>query len=255
MSKFLSVSKQEGVATITIHNPPMNVLSEQVTQELGEVFRNIKTDNAIIAVILTGEGEKAFMAGADIKEFPDRATGQETVNTHEIFNQIAQLPKPTIAMLNGYTLGGGLELSLTCDIRIAEEHAKLGLPEVTLGLLPGGGGTQRLPRIVGNAIAKELMFTGKQLTAHEAMQLSLVNQVVPKGEGMQTAEKLAAKIASMSLESLSRIKQLINDTAENSLERGLQQEEQQFNEVFKTEDAKEGVQAFIEKRSPTFKHR
>src|SRR5699024_10844536 len=102
----------------------MNVLSEQVTQELGEVFSDIKTDNTIIAVILTGEGEKAFMAGADIKESPDRATGQETVNTHEIINQIAQSPKSTIAMLNGYTLGGGLELSLTCDIRIAEEHAK-----------------------------------------------------------------------------------------------------------------------------------
>lgn len=254
MSKLLSVTKQDGIAKVTIKNPPMNVLSEQVTQELGDEFHDIKTDDTIIAVILTGDGDKAFMAGADIKEFPDRSAGKEAVNTLEVFNQIAHLPKPTIAMLNGYTLGGGLELSLTCDIRIAEEHAKLGLPEVTLGLLPGGGGTQRLPRIVGSAIAKELMFTGKQLTAQEAQHLSLVNQVAPKGEGMQTAEKLATKIASMSLESLSRIKQLINDTAETSLEHGLQQEEQQFNEVFKTADAKEGVQAFIEKRPPVFKH-
>lgn len=255
MSKLLSVSKQNGIAKVTIENPPMNVLSEQVTKELDEVFQDIKTDDTVIAVILTGSGDKAFMAGADIKEFPDRAESEETVNAQEVFNFIVHLPKPTIAMLNGYTLGGGLELALTCDIRIAEDHAKLGLPEVTLGLLPGAGGTQRLPRLVGTAAAKEIMFTGKQLSAEEAQQLSLVNQVVPQGEGMQTAEKLAATMAKMSLQALSRIKQLINTSEVTSLEEGLRQEEQQFNEIFKTEDAKEGVQAFIEKRAPVFKHR
>lgn len=255
MSKLLSVSKQNGIAKVTIENPPMNVLSEQVTKELDEVFQDIKTDDTVIAVILTGSGDKAFMAGADIKEFPDRAESEETVNAQEVFNFIVHLPKPTIAMLNGYTLGGGLELALTCDIRIAEDHAKLGLPEVTLGLLPGAGGTQRLPRLVGTAAAKEIMFTGKQLSAEEAQQLSLVNQVVPQGEGMQTAEKLAATMAKMSLQALSRIKQLINTSEVTSLEEGLRQEEQQFNEIFKTEDAKEGVQAFIEKRAPAFTHR
>lgn len=255
MSKLLSVSKQNGIAKVTIENPPMNVLSEQVTKELDEVFQDIKTDDTVIAVILTGSGDKAFMAGADIKEFPDRAEAEEAVSAQEVFNFIVHLPKPTIAMLNGYTLGGGLELALTCDIRIAEDHAKLGLPEVTLGLLPGAGGTQRLPRLVGTAAAKEFMFTGKQLSAEEAQQLSLVNQVVPQGEGMQTAEKLAATMAKMSLQALSRIKQLINTSEVTSLEEGLRQEEQQFNEIFKTEDAKEGVQAFIEKRAPVFKHR
>lgn len=255
MSKLLSVSKQNGIAKVTIENPPMNVLNGQVTKELDEVFRDIKTDDTVIAVILTGSGDKAFMAGADIKEFPDRAEGEETVNAQEVFNFIVHLPKPTIAMLNGYTLGGGLELALTCDIRIAEDHAKLGLPEVTLGLLPGAGGTQRLPRLVGTATAKEIMFTGKQLSAEEAQQLSLVNQVVPQGEGMQTAEKLAATMAKMSLQALSRIKQLINTSEVTSLEEGLRQEEQQFNEIFKTEDAKEGVQAFLEKRAPAFTHR
>lgn len=255
MSKLLSVSKQNGIAKVTIENPPMNVLSGQVTKELDEVFRDIKTDDTVIAVILTGSSDKAFMAGADIKEFPDRAEGEETVNAQEVFNFIVHLPKPTIAMLNGYTLGGGLELALTCDIRIAEDHAKLGLPEVTLGLLPGAGGTQRLPRLVGTATAKEIMFTGKQLSAEEAQQLSLVNQVVPQGEGMQTAEKLAATMGKMSLQALSRIKQLINTSEVTSLEEGLRQEEQQFNEIFKTEDAKEGVQAFLEKRAPAFTHR
>lgn len=255
MNKLLSVSKQNGIAKVTIENPPMNVLSGQVTKELDEVFRDIKTDDTVIAVILTGSGDKAFMAGADIKEFPDRAEGEETVNAQEVFNFIVHLPKPTIAMLNGYTLGGGLELALTCDIRIAEDHAKLGLPEVTLGLLPGAGGTQRLPRLVGTATAKEIMFTGKQLSAEEAQQLSLVNQVVPQGEGMQTAEKLAATMGKMSLQALSRIKQLINTSEVTSLEEGLRQEEQQFNEIFKTEDAKEGVQAFLEKRAPAFTHR
>lgn len=254
MTELLTVSKKDGVATVTIANPPMNVLSQQVIKELDEVFTELEADSETVSIILTGEGENAFMAGADIKEFPERDIETSTP-VHPIFNKIEYIPKPTIAVLNGFTLGGGLELALTCDIRIAEEHAKIGLPEVLLGLLPGAGGTQRLPRLVGPAKAKEIMFTGKQLSAEEALDIGLVNNVVKKGEGKQTATKLAEQMASLSLQSLSRIKKLVNATNNLSLKEGLTLEEEQFEELFATEDAKEGVSAFIEKRKPNFKHK
>lgn len=256
MLELLSVSKKNGVATVTIDNPPMNVLSQQVNKELDIVFKQLQEDNEIISIILTGAGDRAFMAGADIKEFPDRDVKKEDeIDIHAVLNGIESIPKPTIATLNGFTLGGGLELALACDIRIAEDHAKIGLPEVNLGLLPGGGGTQRLPRIVGPSKAKEMMFTGDPLSAEEAYRLGIVNQVVSKGTGMEAAEKLAGKLASQSLQALSRIKHLVNVGSELPLEEGLQMEKQLFNDLFVTADAKEGVSAFIEKRKPVFTHK
>src|SRR5699024_9953518 len=219
MIELLSVSKNNGVATVTITNPPMNVLSQQVVKELDEVFTKLETDPEVVSIILTGEGERAFMAGADIKEFPERGT-ENSIPVHPVFNKIENIPKPTIAVLNGFTLGGGLELALTCDIRIAEDHAKLGLPEVLLGLLPGAGGTQRLPRLVGPSKAKEIMFTGNQLSAEEALNIGLVNKVVKKGEGIKTATKLAEHMASLSLQSMGRIKKLVNASNNLSLEEG-----------------------------------
>ena len=164
MSRLVYLEKQEGIATVTIDNPPMNVLSSQVSQGLREVFSQIKDDPEVIAVIVTGKGDRAFMAGADIKEFPGWIdVGTEEVRkiakgNQEVFNLIDNLPKPTIAMLNGFALGGGCELALACDIRIAEENAKLGLPEIKLGLFPGAGGTQRLPKLVGPAKAKKSCY-------------------------------------------------------------------------------------------------
>jgi len=254
MNELLVVSKNNGVATVTIKNPPMNVLSQQVIKELDDVFTQLENDNEVISIILTGEGERAFMAGADIKEFPER-NSKESIAVHPVFNKIEHIPKPTIALLNGFTLGGGLELALTCDIRIAEDHAQIGLPEVTLGLLPGAGGTQRLPRLVGPSKAKEIMFTGKMLSADEALELGIVNEVVNKGEGKTAAIKLAEKMASFSLQSISRIKQLVAISSDLPLEQGLKKEEEQFDELFKTDDAQEGVNAFIEKRKPVFKHK
>ncbi|RLL46844.1 enoyl-CoA hydratase [Oceanobacillus piezotolerans] len=256
MVELLYVNKSNGVATVVIKNPPMNVLSQQVTKELDIVFGQLEEDNEVISIILTGDGEKAFMAGADIKEFPERdAEKGDEIDTHTVFNRIENIPKPTIAVLNGFTLGGGLELALTCDIRIAENHAKIGLPEVNLGLLPGAGGTQRLPRIVGSSKAKEMMFTGSPVDAEEAHKLGIVNKVVPKGEGREAAEKLANKLANQSLQALSRIKRLVNVGSELPLEEGLEMEKQLFNDLFVTEDAKEGVSAFIEKRKPVFTHK
>ena len=196
------------------------------------------------------------MAGADIKEFPERnVETEDKIDIHTVFDIIENIPKPTIALLNGYTLGGGLELALTCDIRIAEDHAQIGLPEVSLGLLPEGGGTQRLPRIIGPSKAKELMYTGNSLSAEEAYRLGVVNKVVNKGDGKQEAEKLAQKLATLSLEAMSRIKQLVNVRSEQPLQEGLKLEKQLFDNLFVTEDAKEGGSAFIEKRKPVFKHR
>jgi len=158
-------------------------------------------------------------------------------------------------VLNGLTFGGGCELALACDIRIAEEHAQIGLPEIKLGLFPGGGGTQRLPRLVGEAKAKELMFTGDPISAQEAEKIRLVNRVVPSGEGLNSAKELAKRISRHSLQALSRIKKSVDEGMNHSLTEGIELEAALFAEVFQTEDIKEGVQAFIEKRKPVFQHR
>ncbi|MBU8916825.1 enoyl-CoA hydratase [Bacillus sp. FJAT-29953] len=260
MAELVHIEKLAGVAVVTIDNPPMNVLSKQVTRELAEVFTAIAEDSEVIAAILTGAGSRAFMAGADIKEFP-QSLGLEkeqlkknNLESHAVLNFIERIPKPTIALLNGLAFGGGCELALTCDIRIAEEHVKIGLPEVKLGLFPGGGGTQRLPRLIGPSKAKELMFLGEPLSAEEALKIGLVNQVVDSGKGMETAISMAKKMASYSLQALSRIKKAVNDGIDTSLDGGLELEAELFAEVFGTEDVREGVRAFIEKRSPSFKH-
>ena len=258
MGELVKYEIENRVATVTIDNPPMNVLSSKVTQELDEIFTELAANPAVGAVVLTGNGSRAFMAGADIKEFPQKMNAtkveklERNASVHEVLNKIADLPKPTIASLNGLALGGGCELSLTCDIRIAEEHVKIGLPEIKLGLFPGGGGTQRLPRIVGPSKAKELMFVGDPITAQQALALGLVNQVVPSGEGLATAQALAGKIAQYSADALSFIKQAVNEGAEQDLETGLALERQLFADVFETDNVKEGVRAFLEKRSPVF---
>ncbi len=261
MSRLVYLEKQEGIATVTIDNPPMNVLSSQVSQGLREVFSQIKDDPEVIAVIVTGKGDRAFMAGADIKEFPGWIdVGTEEVRkiakgNQEVFNLIDNLPKPTIAMLNGFALGGGCELALACDIRIAEENAKLGLPEIKLGLFPGAGGTQRLPKLVGPAKAKEIMLLGDPISADESLKIGLVNQVVPKGEGMEAATSMAKKIAGHSLQAISRIKKAVNEGADLPLHSALELEVDLFVEIFGTEDVREGVQAFIEKRPANYTHK
>ncbi|MDI3328970.1 MAG: enoyl-CoA hydratase [Alicyclobacillaceae bacterium] len=252
-------TKEEGYAVITIDNPPLNVMSEAVARELGECVEEVAADGEVVAVIVTGAGTKAFMAGADIKEFPSRmkpgAAGAMSRELQKVLNRLDDLEKPTIAAILGYALGGGCELALACDIRIAGKSAQLGLPEIKLGLFPGAGGTQRLPRLVGEAKAKELMFTGDPISAEEALRIGLVNRVVPDDQVMEAAKDLAKTIASRTLVSLSRIKRLVDQGLERPLKEALEYEADLFDEVFQTEDVKEGVQAFLEKRAPKFKHR
>jgi enoyl-CoA hydratase len=259
MAELVRVEKKQGVAIVTIDNPPLNVMSKKVAEELGNIFKELAVDEEVVTVLLTGAGDKAFMAGADIKEFPQLMTNPDmkdsVMGSHEILNQIDQFNKPTIAVLNGMTFGGGCELALTCDIRIAEEHALVGLPEIKLGLFPGGGGTQRLPRLIGEARAKQLMYTGEPITAEKAERIGLINEVVPTGEGINYGLKMAAQISRHSLQALSRIKKAVDDGLELTLEEGIEREADLFTEVFRTEDIREGVSAFIEKRKPVFTHK
>jgi enoyl-CoA hydratase len=252
----VKVERQDKIAIVTIDNPPMNTMSEEVIQALGETFAKLNADSEVLAIIITGAGERAFMAGGDIKGFPEKMGNSnlvpEFLKTHEILNSIDFSPKPTIAVLNGYTLGGGCELALTCDLRISEEQVLLGVPESTLGLLPGGGGTQRLPRLIGEARAKELMFTGEHITAEEALRIGLVNRVVPKGEGLDAGLKLAKKICRNSPTAVRNIKKAVDEGLELPFDKAIEREAELFQELFLTEDVKEGVQAFLEKRRPEF---
>ncbi|AXN40320.1 MULTISPECIES: enoyl-CoA hydratase/isomerase family protein [Peribacillus] len=259
MRNLVRVEKENKLAIVTIDNPPLNVISKNVFKGLLEVFTELEEDNETVAVLITGAGDIAFAAGADIKEFPQMMGNpnmKETVReSHAILNKIDHFPKPTIAVLNGMTLGGGCELALACDLRVAEAQVQIGLPEVKLGLFPGAGGTQRLSRLVGNAKAKEIIFTGDSLNAKEAEKIGLVNKVVEQGCGLTEAKNLASRMTRHSLQALSRIKKAINEGSESTLEQGLEIETNLFEEIFQTEDVKEGVSAFLDKRKPAFLHR
>ncbi|UED72422.1 enoyl-CoA hydratase/isomerase family protein [Brevibacillus sp. DP1.3A] len=253
---LVNVEKRGRIAIVTIDNPPMNALSAGVKEELRVIFAELHANADVLAIILTGAGQKAFVAGADIKELPKRIGNPnllpQFMENHNFFNSIDYSPKLTIAVINGYALGGGCELALTCDLRIAEQHAFIGVPEVKLGLLPGAGGTQRLPRLIGEAKAKELLFTGEHITADEAMRIGLVNRVVPTGEGLGAALTLAQKICQNSPSALQHIKKAVDEGMELPFQQALKLEAELFQDLFLKEDVKEGVQAFLEKRSPQF---
>lgn len=260
MSDVIRVDKSEGIAVVTITNPPMNVLNRAVVEALFETFIRLEHDDEVVAIVACGAGERAFMAGADIKEFPD-ALGQPgrarqlALRLHEVMNLIDRCPKPTIAALHGFVLGGGLELALAFDMRICDETTQLGLPEIKLGIFPGAGGTQRLPRLIGEAKAKELMFTGESVSAEAAFAIGLVNRVVARGEALREAEHVASVIAKRSLPALSRLKKAIDEGLAGTLAEGVLMEAELFDEVFQTDDSREGITAFIEKREPAFKNR
>lgn len=258
---MVELRKEDQVAVLTINNPPVNALNSRVMAELLQNLEELAGDDGVRVLIVTGAGDRAFVAGADIKEFPGlfqgRAglAGQFALAGHKMFNALDNFPRPTIAAVNGLALGGGCELALACDLRVAADTAQFGLPEIKLGLFPGGGGTQRLPRLIGEARAKELMYLGEPITAGEALQIGLVNRVVPAGQLVEETMKLAGKLASRPGVALNLIKQAVDRGLQVSLEEGLKIEADLFDRVFLTEDVQEGVNAFLEKRKAEFKHR
>ena len=220
---------------------------------MSEAFEELNSNSDVRAIILTGSGEKSFVAGADIKEFSDfnSAAAQELSRNgqHILFDKIENLNKPVIAAVNGFALGGGLELAMACHIRYASENAKLGLPEVTLGLIQGYGGTQRLPQLVGKGLANELIFSAKMISAERAQQIGLVNQVFSTSDLMTKAKELASTIANNSPMAISKAIAAVNQSGTDS---GFETEIKSFGELFEMQDKKEGVAAFLEKRKPSF---
>ncbi len=248
---------KEGLAVVTINRPGvLNALNEETISELIDVFCKIKQDDAVGAVVITGTGEKAFVAGADIKELSQKnsLTGKDFVLKGQMcLNIIENLGKPVIAAINGFALGGGCEIAMACTMRIAAQNAKLGQPEINLGLIPGFGGTQRLPRLVGKGNAAELALTGDMISAEEAHRMGLVNKVVPRGEALGEAEKIARKILAKSPVTVRLILEAVNRGVEVGLPEALNLEANLFGIACATEDMKEGTKAFLEKRKPDFK--
>jgi enoyl-CoA hydratase len=250
------VEKNDRIATVTINRPTkLNALNKATIKELNEAFTELQSDDSVRAIIVTGSGEKAFVAGADISEFADfddeqgaalAATGHDL-----LFNFVENLSKPVIAAVNGFALGGGLELAMSCHFRIASDNAKMGLPEVTLGVIPGYGGTQRLPQLVGKGKAMEMIMTAGMLTAEEAKTWGLVNHVVPQTELLGLANDLAQKIAKNSPVALAKAIETVNAGFDKDAD-GFMTEIRSFGYCFGTEDFKEGTTAFLEKRKPEF---
>ena len=255
----LLYEQENGIGIVTINRPEsLNALNREVYTELYEIFQEIKDDPDVRVVILTGSGERAFVAGADIAEMQPQSSleiGSFIDIIRKASERIYTLSKPVIAAINGFALGGGFELAMCCDFRVASENAKFGQPEINLGVIPGGGGTQRLIRLVGMTRAKELIYTGDIIDANTAFTMGLVNKVVPPDSLMTEAKELARKMLSKSSIALSLAKTAINSGADMSLSSGLELEAQCFARCFATEDQKEGMKAFLEKRKPQFKNR
>lgn len=254
----LLVRVEDGIATIVVNRPEKrNSLNATVRREVVEALDALRDDPAARVVVITGAGEKAFIAGADIGEFAERTPLEQraAMEGRRLFEEIASFPKPTIAMINGFALGGGCEVALACDLRIAARSARLGQPEVKLGIIPGGGGTQRLPRLVGLGRALKLIMTGELITAEEAERIGLVDQVVEDDELVARTTELARLLAGYSPVALRLIKDAVRATMEMPLGAGLQFERELFITAFASEDRVEGVRAFLEKRPPEFQGR
>jgi len=251
------VERKARVGIITLNRPKaLNALCDSLVAELGAALDGFESDSGIGAIVITGS-EKAFAAGADIKEMKDR-TFVDVYQSDFItrgWERIAQCRKPVIAAVAGYALGGGCEMAMMCDIILAADNAKFGQPEITIGVLPGAGGTQRLTRVIGKSKAMEMCLTGRMMDAAEAEQSGLVARVVPVSQLRDEAVKLAERIANMSAPIVMMVKESVNRAYETTLAEGIRIERRLFHAAFATEDQKEGMAAFVEKRQPLFRHR
>lgn len=251
------LEKKGNIAVATINRPKaLNALNSQVLEDLNELVELVKADEEIRALVLTGCGEKAFVAGADIGEMSTltKAGGEAFGKKgNDVFRKLETLPIPTIAAVNGFALGGGCELALSCDIRIASEKAVFGQPEVTLGIIPCFGGTQRLPRLIGTGLAKEMIYTGKHIDAQTALRYGLVNRVIPAEALLDEAKALMDDILKVSPMAIKYAKLSINKGADMDLMNALEVEKDLVGLCFATEDKQVGMQAFLEKRKPNFR--
>ncbi len=256
MPDLIQVEREDRLAVVTINRPPVNALNQEVLDALEQAFERLSEEKSTGAVILTGGGDKAFVAGADIGEFPklNRENGEKLSRRgQEVFQKIADFHAPVIAAINGFALGGGLELALACDIRVVAENAKVGLPEVTLGIFPGYGGTQRLPRLIPAGKAKELIFTGSMIDAEEAYRIGIAEYLTPAGESINKAREIAGAILKAGPIGVRMAKEAVNRGLDQSLQEGQKVEASYFGDLCDTEDQKEGARAFLEKRAPQFK--
>ena len=252
----LQYAIKDSIGYVIINREPqLNALNQETLDELQDIFKHFNSDDHVRGIILTGAGHKAFAAGADIKEFMDLSVIQArwlSERGHIIFTDLIEAsPKPVIAAINGYALGGGLEMALACHIRIASENAKMGLPEVSLGLIPGYGGTQRLPKLIGKGQAMQMILTGDMIDAQRAYELGLVNEVIAQDKLIARAEEILEKIFTRSRVAITNAIAAIN-AAEDRQQNGNKVEMDAFGHLFGTEDFKEGVSAFLGKRTPNF---
>ncbi|HKP38606.1 MAG TPA: enoyl-CoA hydratase-related protein [Pyrinomonadaceae bacterium] len=250
------VERRERVAIITINRPEKrNALNIQTRAEGAAVLDELRMDDEVRVAVFTGAGDKAFVAGADIAEFADRTaiSQREVMLERGLFNAVDTFPKPVIAMVNGYCLGGGCELALACDIRVASDTASFGQPEINLGIIPGGGGTQRLTRLVGEGKAMEMILSGEIISATEAHRIGMVNHVVPADQLEAKTMEIANRIAEKSPIALRLAKEAVKLASRSNLDEGLRREVDLFALCFSSEDKDEGVKAFLEKRKAEFK--
>jgi enoyl-CoA hydratase/carnithine racemase len=256
MGTFVSTERRDDVAIVTIDNPPMNALSTALLDELEAEVDALDADDDVRAIVLRGGGERAFVAGADIKEFPSlresAAEGGSARGIQKLGHRMDAARTPFVAAIRGYCLGGGLELAMCCDVRICADDATLGQPEIKLGLIPGGGGTQRLPRLVGHGRAMLLNLTGDFVDAETAYAWGLVERIVPAAELEDASVEVAGRIASQSPHAVAVLRELARTTRDLPLEEGLRREAEGFVRCLRSEDGAEGVAAFIEKRPPEF---
>ena len=256
MSDAVRVEVTDGVAVVTVDNPPVNALGDEVLEALGDAAAELAAASDVRAVVLAGTGDKAFMAGADLAEFQALLAGEGSIEAHVALSRRAldtlqALPQPLVAAVQASAVGGGLEVALVCDLIVADPAARLGLPEVRLGLMPGAGGTQRLPRRIGAGPAAELLLLGRLIDAEEGHRIGLVNRVSAPGAALAEALELAGRLAALPGRAVASIKQVLGPDLAPALDR----ERAAFLELFGTADAREGVAAFVEKRPPSFTHR
>ena len=253
----LKISNNGSVSTVTINRPDkLNALNMEVIDQLSQCITQLDKDPSVRCIILTGEGQKAFVAGADISEFANFSVPEGTklsAEGHEkLFNLVSKLNTPVIAAVNGFALGGGLELAMSCHMRVASDNARMGLPEVSLGVIPGYGGTQRLPELIGKGRAMEMIASAQMIDAATALQYGLVNHVVSQEQLIEKCEEIASKIVRNSPKAIGFAIQAVNASSDSSVD-GFAEEVRLFGEAFGTGDFKEGTTAFLEKRKPNFK--